>query len=86
MFSILLPESERAVSDVQLIGLTGRVTSERITTEFGTARVQVPDGPELTVFCRVKPGDDSPVKDESVILINYEASERVFEVRRKETI
>ena len=70
--SKLFPESEKAISDVQLLGLRGRVISGQITTTFGTARVQVPDGPELTVSCRVEPDGITPVKGDTVILINYD--------------
>ena len=32
----------------------------------------VPQGPELTVSCRVSEGDDVPVKRDTVILIDYD--------------
>ena len=82
--SKLFPESERAISDVHLLGLSGRVISGQITTTFGTARVQVPDGPELTVSCRAKSDEATPVKGDTVILINYDDTKRIFEVRKSE--
>ncbi len=82
--SKLLPESERAVRDVQLLGLRGRVISGQITTTFGTARVQVPDGPELTVSCRAKSEEGTPVKGDTVILIDYDRTKRIFDVRKSE--
>ena len=82
--SKLFPESERAVSDVQLLGLRGRVISGQITTTFGTARVQVPDGPELTVSCRAKSEEATPVKGDTVILIDYDRTKRIFDVRKSE--
>ncbi len=82
--SKLFPESERAVSDVQLLGLRGRVISGQITTTFGTARVQVPDGPELTVSCRAKSEEATPVKGDIVILIDYDRTKRIFGVRKSE--
>ena len=82
--SKLLPESERAISDVQLLGLSGRVISGQITTTFGTARVQVPDGPELTVSCRAKSEEATPVKGDTVILIGYDRTKRIFDVRKSE--
>ncbi len=82
--SKLFPESEKAISDVQLLGLRGRVISGQITTTFGTARVQVPDGPELTVSCRVEPDGVTPVKGDTVILINYDRSKRIFDVKKSE--
>ena len=82
--SKLFPESERAISDVQLLGLSGRVVSGQITTTFGTARVRVPDGPELTVSCRAKSDEATPVKGDTVVLINYDRSKRIFDVRKSE--
>lgn len=82
--SKLFPESEKAISDVQLLGLRGRVISGQITTTFGTARVQVPDGPELTVSCRVEPDGITPVKGDTVILINYDPTKRIFDVKKSE--
>ncbi len=80
--SKLFPESEKAISDVQLLGLRGRVISGQITTTFGTARVQVPDGPELTVSCRAKSGEAPPVKGDTVVLIDYDRAKRIFDVRK----
>ena len=83
--SKLFPESERAISDVQLLGLSGRVVSGQITTTFGTARVQVPDGPELTVSCRAKSDEATPVKGDTVVLIDYDRTKRIFDVRKSKT-
>ncbi len=82
--SKLFPESERAISDIHLLGLSGRVISGQITTTFGTARVQVPDGPELTVSCRAKSDETTPVKGDTVILVNYDHTKRIFDVRKSE--
>ena len=82
--SKLFPESERAINDVQLLGLSGRVVSGQITTTFGTARVRVPDGPELTVSCRAKSDEVTPVKGDTVILIDYDRTKRIFDVRKSE--
>lgn len=82
--SKLFPESEKAITDVHLLGLRGRVISGQITTTFGTARVQVPDGPELTVSCRAKSDEATPVKGDTVVLINYDRAKRIFEVRKSE--
>jgi hypothetical protein len=82
--SKLLPESEKAISDVQLLGLSGRVVSGQVTTTFGTARVQVPDGPELTVSCRAKSDEATPVKGDTVVLIDYDRAKRIFDVRKSE--
>ena len=82
--SQLFPESERAVSDIHLLGLSGRVISGQITSTFGTARVQVPDGPELTVSCRAKSDETTPVKGDTVILVNYDHKKRIFDVKKSE--
>ena len=82
--SKLFPESERAVTDVQLLGMHGRVISGQITTTFGTARVQVPDGPALTVNCRIKTAQVNPVKGDTVILVNYDDKKRIFDVKKSE--
>lgn len=82
--SKVFPESEKAINDVQLLGLRGRVISGQITPTFGTARVQVPDGPELTVSCRVEPDGVTPVKGDTVILINYDQTKRIFDVKKSE--
>lgn len=82
----LFPRQEKTISDAQLIGLSGRVISGQITTTFGTARVQVPDGPELTVSCRASVDEAAPVKGDTVILINYDRAKRIFDVRKTEQI
>ena len=84
--SKIFPESDRAITDYHLIGLRGRVISGRVTTTFGTARVPVPQGPELTVSCRVSEGDDVPVKGDTVILIDYDLQGRIFEVTKEESL
>jgi hypothetical protein len=84
VLSKLFPKREKNINDVhQLLGLSGRVISGQITTTFGTARVQVPDGPELTVSCRAKSDEATPVKGDTVILIDYDHAKRIFDVRRK---
>ena len=80
--SKLFPRREKAISDVQLLGLSGRVISGQITTTFGTARLRVPNGPEVTVSCRAKSDEATPVKGDTVILIDYDDTKRIFEVRK----
>ena len=80
----IFPESDPATKDLHLLGLHGRVISGQITTTFGTARVQVPDGHTLTVKCRVKPEEPNPVKGDIVVLVNYDPEERIFDVKRSE--
>ena len=80
----LFPRREKTISDAQLLGLSGRVISGQITTTFGTARLQVPNGPELTVSCRAKSDEATPVKGDTVILIDYDDTKRIFDVRKAE--
>ena len=80
--SKLFPESEKTISDAQLLGLSGRVISGQITTTFGTARVRIPNGPELTVSCRAESDENTPIKGDTVILINYDRAKRIFDVKK----
>ena len=82
MLSKIFAESEPAIRDADLIGLTGRVISGRITTTFGTARVKAPNGSELTVSCRVRENDDIPLKGDTVMLVDYDSTVRIFDVTR----
>ena len=83
-FLKFFPQREKDVSDDQLLGLSGRVISGQITTTFGTARLRVPDGPELTVSCRAKSDETPPVKGDTVILVDYDDTKRIFDVRKAE--
>lgn len=83
-FLKFFPQREKDVSDDQLLGLSGRVISGQITTTFGTARLRVPDGPELTVSCRAKSDEIPPVKGDTVILVDYDDTKRIFDVRKAE--
>ena len=83
--SKLFPESDRATTDYHLVGLTGRVISGRVTTTFGTARVPVPNGSELTVSCRIREGEDLPLKGDTVILVDYDLKGRIFEVTKEDS-
>ena len=83
--SKLFPESDRATNDSHLLGLRGRVISGRVTTTFGTARVPVPQGPELTVSCRIREGEDVPLKGDTVILIDYDLQGRIFDVTKEDS-
>ena len=84
--SKIFPESERAITDYHLIGLRGRVISGRVTVTFGTARVSVPDGPELTVSCRIRDGQDVPLKGDTVVLVDYDSERRIFDVTKVDSM
>lgn len=79
--SKIFPESDPPTKDIHLLGLRGRVISGQITTTFGTARVEVPDGHTLTVKCRINPDEPNPVKGDTVILVNYDSEKRIFDVK-----
>lgn len=81
--SKLFPKRKRSITDNQLVGLKGRVISGRVTTTFGTVRVSAPNGSELTVSCRVREGDDVPLKGDAVILIDYDLRGEIFDVTKK---
>jgi hypothetical protein len=80
--SKLFPESEHAVTYEDLVGLTGRVISGRVTPTFGTARVQTPNGAELTISCRILQNEDPPLKGDAVILVDYDPRSKIFDVTR----
>ncbi len=83
--SKLFPRKGRSVTDNQLVGLKGRVISGRVTTTFGTVRVSAPNGSELTVSCRVRDGDDVPLKGDTVILVAYDLRGEIFDVTKADT-
>ena len=46
--------------------------------------MRVPNGPELTVSCRAKSDEATPVKGDTVILVDYDEAKRIFDVRKAE--
>ena len=83
--SKLFPRKDRSATDNHLVGSRGRVISGRVTTTFGTVRVSMPDGSELTVSCRVRDGDDVPLKGDTVILVAYDLREEIFDVTKADS-
>ena len=82
MLSKVFSESKPVIRNTDLIGLTGRVISGRITTTFGTARVKTSNGGELTVSCRIRESHDIPLKGDTVMLVNYDSTVRIFDVTK----
>ncbi len=76
----IFPESEPPTTYSSLSGSTARVTSGRVTSTFGRAVVQAPDGSRLNISCRVREGDEEPVHGDEVILVYYDENTRTFEV------
>ena len=72
----------RSTTDNRLIGLRGRVISGRVTTTFGTVRVASPNESALTVSCRIREGDDVPLKGDTVVLVGYDLREEIFDVTK----
>ncbi len=83
--SKLFSSRKRSGTGNQLVGLRGRVVSGRVTTTFGTVRVSAPNGSDLTVSCRVREGTDVPLKGDTVILLDYDLREEIFDVTKADT-
>lgn len=76
----LFPESDRPTTYASLCGRTAKVTSGRVTTSFGRAVVQAPDGSRLNIACRIREGDKEASNGDEVILVYFDQSARTFEV------
>jgi hypothetical protein len=79
-FARIFPQSEPATAERDLIGKVARVTSGRVTSNFGRAIVPTPDGYRLTVSCRTEKDDEVPVQGDEVLLVDYDQATRTFEV------
>jgi len=80
----IFPESDRPTSYSSLIGHSARITSGRVTSTFGRAIVQAPDGSRLNISCRVKEGAEELVQGDEVLLMNYDRDTRTFEVAKSD--
>jgi len=80
----IFPESDRPTSYSSLIGHSARITSGRVTSTFGRAIVQAPDGSRLNISCRVKEGAEELVQEDEVLLMNYDRDTRTFEVAKSD--
>ncbi len=67
----LFPASERATRYVDLLGLQARITSGRVTTTFGQAVVTAPDGSRLNISCRIREGEDTLLRGDEILLVQY---------------
>lgn len=65
-----------------LQGLVARVVSGEINAKSGRAKVVDPYGNVLTVFCRISEGKEAPKRGDEIVLIDYDASDKRFEVTR----
>lgn len=72
-------------TEPHLLGLQGRVISEKITPTSGTVQVEIPDGETITVNCRIKPDETNPSKGDSIIFIDYDPNQRIFDVKPTES-
>lgn len=67
----VFPESERATRYADLMGLRAQVTSGRVTTTFGQAVVTSPDGSRLNISCRIREGEEMPLRGDEIVLVKY---------------
>jgi len=81
--SIILPTAERgATSKKELIGKTAKVTSGQVTTSFGRARLRDDYGNSISLYCKIQRGKKVPQKGDEVILLDYDAEDRKFDVEK----
>ncbi len=77
----LFPSIETYSSSNQtLLGHVARVVSGEVTTKFGRAKVEDQYGNVLTVFCKVPEGKEVPKRGDDVLLVDYDPSDKKFEV------
>jgi len=80
----IFPESEPAISRRDLVGMTARVVSGRVTSAFGRVAVHTGDNTTLKVACRVEEGDEEPVNGDEVLLEDYDPATQIFVVAKFE--
>jgi hypothetical protein len=77
----IIPEIETYSSNNEaLLGLVAQVVSAQVTTTFGRAKVKDQHGNFLTVFCKTQDGKEVPKRGDEVVLIDYDPSDKKFEV------
>lgn len=79
---MIFPESEKAVTHYDLIGKPAIVTTGRVTTAFGKARVALDSGARMQITCRIREGDEEPSHGEEVLLVDYDPATMTFEVSK----
>lgn len=79
---MIFPESEKAVTHYDLVGKPAIVTTGRVTTAFGKARVALDSGARMQVTCRIREGDEEPSRGEEVLLVDYDPATMTFEVSK----
>ncbi len=83
VIAIVIPTSEKGVTSIkELVGKTARVISGEVTTKFGRARLRDNLGNSITVFCKIRAGEEMPKIGDEVILLDYDDTERKFEVEK----
>ncbi|MCG9127319.1 DUF1449 family protein [Candidatus Poribacteria bacterium] len=81
-FTKLFSETDTVdISEPQLLGLEGIVTSDNITQNEGTAQVKMPDGQTIIVQCRVGVGEPNPTQGDKITFIDYDLVERIFDIK-----
>jgi len=77
----VFPEVESYSSNNQsLLGQVAQVVSGQVTTRFGRAKVKDPYGNVLTVFCKISEGKEVPKRGDEIVLVDYDPSDKKFEV------
>lgn len=79
---MIFPESEKAATHYDLIGKPAIVTTGRVTTAFGKARVALDSGARMQITCWIREGDEEPSRGEEVLLVDYDPATMTFEVSK----
>lgn len=69
-------------SNQSLLGQVAQVVSGEVTSEFGRAKVKDPYGNVLTIFCKTPEGKEVLKRGDEVVLIDYDPSDKKFEVTK----
>jgi hypothetical protein len=81
--SFAAPTAEKGVTSIkELVGRTAQVISGKVTTKFGQARLRDDLGYSITVFCKIREGNEVPKKGDEVLLLDYDDVDRKFEVEK----
>jgi membrane protein implicated in regulation of membrane protease activity len=81
--SFIAPTAEKGATSIrELVGKTARVISGKVTTKFGQVRLRDDLGHSITVFCKIRAGNEIPEKGDEVLLLEYDDVEKKFEVEK----
>ena len=81
--SLIAPTAGKGATSIrELVGQTARVISGKVTTKFGQARLRDDLGHSITVFCRIRAGNEIPKRGDEVLLLDFDDADRKFEVEK----